>query len=798
MEDFRHISKFAVPNRPYKRKSKGKVERRNRGRVNQKVRIGPKTVKLSSSRADRINAMIVKRKLQRQKLLAEKRRRFSTTHDKAGVPLIVGIIPLTPFADCSEVQRALVEGKDICKAKSGLPVMVQHKVPGAKKRPLNFTFWSAPRSRDAILDIAKVADTLIFVIRPDRETRQIKLDLDLGLDEFGGQVVVNIKAQGVPNVMCVVQGTKHIGKNENAFKKLACRFMELNFPNNSKVLPLSSADDPAHTQDVAQIYRYLSEHKLHSSVSKQRPYLLANRTEFALNEDSSDYGCLAVEGYLRGSMNLDPNRLVHITGLGEYRVLRVEGFKATEGERAGGGDVEMADVQNVKSDGSFLLGTPNPELQDTLDALTPLDTLATAHDQSMITEQEIQDSQAETKENKDGSKSTIEHWYDILGLERDPDLPFTLPHPNQSTTSSVMTGDWTKGIDPEAEVKLEQREEYEFPDEVDTPEHTPAKEYFRQYRGLKSFVKSDWDKNESLPLPYSRVFHLNNFEVAAKRIMNEPPAPSSIPPGQKVRVFLSNVPSKVIPLFLDHPEQRPLILSSLLLHENKVSVCHFLLRKDVEMKTPIKTGDPFVFHVGFRRFKTRPVFNDTSRFDKHLVQKFMFDKEFTTATCYAKITVTPSPCLVFNPENPDNIPPFELEKQDEKTEGETSELTMTKRVNPNLVACGKLSSVDANRLLIKRIILTGYPMRVHKRKAVVRYMFWNPPDIRWFMPCELTTKYGLHGKIEESLGTKGYMKCFFSDHIKQNDTVCLKLYKRQFPWPDPGIFHDMPVDQLQS
>ena len=36
-------------------------------------------------------------------------------------------------------------------------------------------------------------------------------------------------------------------------------------------------------------------------------------------------------------------------------------------------------------------------LQDSLDGLTPLNTLATAHDQSMITEQEIEDSVAETK-----------------------------------------------------------------------------------------------------------------------------------------------------------------------------------------------------------------------------------------------------------------------------------------------------------------------------------------------------------------------------------------------------------------
>lgn len=37
----------------------------------------------------------------------------------------------------------------------------------------------------------------------------------------------------------------------------------------------------------------------------------------------------------------------------------------------------------------------------------------------------------------------------------------------------------------------EQREEFEFPDEVDTPLHIPAKEYFGEYRGLKSFVRSD-------------------------------------------------------------------------------------------------------------------------------------------------------------------------------------------------------------------------------------------------------------------------------------------------------------------
>lgn len=75
-------------------------------------------------------------------------------------------------------------------------------------------------------------------------------------------------------------------------------------------------------------------------------------------------------------------------------------------------------------------------------------------------------------------------------------------------------------------------------------------------------------------------------------------------------------------------------------------------------------------------------------------------------------------------------------------------------------------------------------MRVHKTRAVVRLMFFNPDDVRWFKPLELWTKSGRRGRITEPLGTHGAFKARFDGPISQRDAVCISLYKRVYPkWP---------------
>ena len=76
-------------------------------------------------------------------------------------------------------------------------------------------------------------------------------------------------------------------------------------------------------------------------------------------------------------------------------------------------------------------------------------------------------------------------------------------------------------------------------------------------------------------------------------------------------------------------------------------------------------------------------------------------------------------------------------------------------------------------------------LQLHKTKAVVRFMFHNPDDVRWFRPVELWTKSGRRGRIREPIGTHGSMKAIFDGTLRQQDAVCMSLYKRCFPkWPE--------------
>jgi pre-rRNA-processing protein TSR1 len=185
---------------------------------------------------------------------------------------------------------------------------------------------------------------------------------------------------------------------------------------------------------------------------------------------------------------------------------------------------------------------------------------------------------------------------------------------------------------------------------------------------------------------------------------------------------------------------------------------------------------------GFRRFPCRPIFSqNTLNCDKHKYERFLQGGagNFVVASVYGPATFCPAPTLLFR-----ELPAAAAAGVG--FAGAASALSVAPAAalpGPGvaLVASGTLASADVDRVVLKRVVCTGYPVRVHKRTAIVKHMFYHPQDVAWFKPCGVYTKHGLAGHIVGSVGTHGLFRVHFGRAIMGHDTVCLPLYKRVFP-----------------
>jgi pre-rRNA-processing protein TSR1 len=67
----------------------------------------------------------------------------------------------------------------------------------------------------------------------------------------------------------------------------------------------------------------------------------------------------------------------------------------------------------------------------------------------------------------------------------------------------------------------EDRDDLEFPDELDTPKDIPARTRFQRYRGLRSFRTSPWDPYENLPVDYARIFQFEDYERTKRKVRKQ-------------------------------------------------------------------------------------------------------------------------------------------------------------------------------------------------------------------------------------------------------------------------------------
>ncbi|XP_025107531.1 pre-rRNA-processing protein TSR1 homolog [Pomacea canaliculata] len=752
-----------------KHRSKGELSRESHGRVNIKT-VTKKAKQVQRKNERRIQAKQL-RKLKRGEVIEMKRRRGG----QYTPPHFTVIVKLCSSVNTDTVMELLQEG---AVDEDQTPTVLKNE-QGAlhiRRKLCNFFFSSSPvflalkqrmsffipqyGNLHALLDSAKIADSVLFVVSPEAV-----------IDNYGNSCLKCLMGQGLSSSLFTCHGLSQLPQKKAAeARKAAQKVLEKSFPCE-KLRTLDTR------QDALLILRQLIDAKVKPVYYREmRPYLFAESIAFEAETDESVVGTLKVSGYLRGE-KLSVNRLIYISGWDNYQISQIDSIPdpyplVIHSEKQNGSSMNV-------DDGTKVLAHAEPDKQESLQSEAEPDVMQ--NEQTWPTESEILAAEASALQRKKLPSGVSEYqqmWINEsdeddsddddddnsdedmapVDVESDDDSKEEEEDSEALETMTVTEGGdaekYDAAMDLDAEQKFlekvkEERQHVMFPDEVDTPVDVPARVRFARYQGLQSFRTSPWCQNENLPIEYGRIFRFDNIKLLKKSVRKQEVS-DAVQPGQYITIHISNVPRTFME---SHSPNTPVVLFGMLPHEQKMTVMHFVIKRPLDFTDPVRSKEELVFQVGYRRFSACPIFSQHATGDKHKFERFLPQNDACVASVYAPLTFAPAPVLVFQQANDGHH---------------------------QLVASGSVLSASPDRIIVKRIVLSGHPFKINKRSAVIRLMFFNREDILWFKKIELRTKWGRRGHILEPLGTHGHMKCVFNGQLKSQDTVLMNLYKRMY------------------
>ncbi|VDK70088.1 unnamed protein product [Litomosoides sigmodontis] len=626
------------------------------------------------------------------------------------------------------------------------------------KRLKSRYMFAAPNcsDTDAVLDYLKISDVIAFIWPA---TGEITAEDDI--------LMSTILAHGLAATVHFVPGlsTAVTTKHKEVIRKNVAKLITNWSFGDQKLMHCDSESDALLSLRLVSTMK-----KKQSFMQKMRPHLIAENVE--KSEIEGDLCTLKVSGYLRGQP-LNVNSLVHVSWMGDFQMKQIvvedDPYETDQKVRVG-----TKALENTFKPDVHLQATLQSEMvADPMDAEqtwpteeeimkeafktkkivknVPVGTSAYQAEWIINDEDEISDEEIE--DELDDGHALKEAMNGIESMESDVENEMEVEKMSVVSDESSMDIKDEEINMAEVEKYRKARENEQFPDEIDTPMDVAARIRFQRYRALKSFRTSPWDPLENLPRTYSRIFKFSHYRHSRKVALSSIAFESeySAPRGTFISIYISKVPTNLADTW---PRYKPLIIYGLLAHEQRMSLLNMVLKRHPSCTVPISNKQRLIFHVGYRHFEAEPVFSQHTSGDKFKMERFMPSNGSFVASIFAPIMFPPTSVLVYR---------------------------LDSHGNQQLVATGGVLNISPDRIVLKRIVLSGHPFKINRRSVVVRYMFFNREDIEWFKPVELRTQRGRRGHIKEALGTHGHMKCVFDQQLNAMDTVMMSLYKRVFP-----------------
>ncbi|MBW0498948.1 hypothetical protein O181_038663 [Austropuccinia psidii MF-1] len=219
-------------------------------------------------------------------------------------------------------------------------------------------------------------------------------------------------------------------------------------------------------------------------------------------------------------------------------------------------------------------------------------------------------------------------------------------------------------------------------------------------------------------------------------------------PGTYVRIEFSCVPPELV----DHFDPTfPFLLGSLLPGEDSFGFVQVRLKKHRWYPKVLKTNDPLIFSVGWRRFQTVPIYSldDGTR---NRMLKYTPAHTHCLATFYGPVASPNTGLCAFS----------------RMGSGST---------NFRISATGVVLDVDGSSRIVKKLKLTGVPYKIFKNTAFVKNMFTSALEVAKFEGAQIRTVSGIRGQIKKALAKpEGNFRATFEDKVLMSDLIFLRAW----------------------
>ena len=219
--------------------------------------------------------------------------------------------------------------------------------------------------------------------------------------------------------------------------------------------------------------------------------------------------------------------------------------------------------------------------------------------------------------------------------------------------------------------------------------------------------------------------------------------------GTYARIVLEKVPYEFVTGF---SPRYPIILGGLTSTEDRFGFVQVRIKRHRWHKKILKTNDPLIFSLGWRRFQTMPVYSISDSRTRNRMLKYTPEHMHCFGTFYGPLVAPNTPfCCVQNLSNTN--PGFRIS------------------------ATGVVLSVDESVEIVKKLKLTGHPYKIFKNTAFIKDMFSTSLEIARFEGASIRTVSGIRGQIKRALSNpEGHFRATFEDKILMSDIVFLRAW----------------------